>query len=167
MRERRLDCSVNYLPLSTNGLNHKLVGRIGDSALPGAGAFADSEVGGCGETGDGDIMLRCARDSIVSRNADGSKFRFSSCALVVEWMRGGMSPQAATTKIITRISKYFPSFIGGEHVCFPVFFVLIRFAKGIIAIDKAGQVGAAAYGWTMTYSLYNSSGLHVFSVPSQ
>ena len=76
--------------------------------------------------------------------------RFSSCALVVEWMRDGMSPQDATHKIIARIAKFFPNFIGG-----------------IIAIDKTGRVGAAAYGWTMTYSMYNSSGLFVFSVPSQ
>lgn len=119
--------------VSTNGLNHKIAGRIGDSALPGAGALADSDVGGCGETGDGDIMLR-----------------FSSCALVLEWMRDGMSPEAATKKIISRIAKYFPNFVGG-----------------IIAANKDGDVGAAAWGWTMTYSLVNSSGLFVFSVPSE
>jgi Asparaginase len=33
-------------------------GRVGDAAVPGAGAYADSEVGGCGATGDGDIHLR-------------------------------------------------------------------------------------------------------------
>jgi N4-(beta-N-acetylglucosaminyl)-L-asparaginase len=43
---------------STNGASFKLPGRVGDAAIPGAGAFADSEVGGCGETGDGDVMMR-------------------------------------------------------------------------------------------------------------
>ncbi len=71
--------------------------------------------------------------------------RFSSCALVVEWMRGGMSPEDATHKIIARIANFFPNFIGG-----------------IIAIDKAGRIGAAAYGWTMTYSVCNQTGLFVF-----
>jgi N4-(beta-N-acetylglucosaminyl)-L-asparaginase len=99
----------------------------------GAGAFSDSEVGGCGETGDGDIMLR-----------------FSPCALVVEWMRQGMSPKAATAKIIARIAKYFPNFVGG-----------------IIAINKDGEFGAAAYGWTMTYSVANATGVYVFSAHSQ
>ncbi len=36
---------------STNGLTFKIVGRVGDSPIPGAGAYADSDVGGCGETG--------------------------------------------------------------------------------------------------------------------
>lgn len=33
-------------------------GRVGDAAVPGAGAYADSTVGGCGATGDGDMHLR-------------------------------------------------------------------------------------------------------------
>lgn len=33
-------------------------GRVGDAAVPGAGAYADSEVGGCGATGDGDVHMR-------------------------------------------------------------------------------------------------------------
>lgn len=32
--------------------------RVGDTPIPGAGSYADSEAGGCGATGDGDIMLR-------------------------------------------------------------------------------------------------------------
>jgi N4-(beta-N-acetylglucosaminyl)-L-asparaginase len=119
--------------VSTNGLNHKIVGRVGDSALPGAGAMADSEVGACGETGDGDIMLR-----------------FSSCALVVEWMRLGMSPQDATNKIIARIARFFPSFVGG-----------------IFAVNKDGVVGASAYGWVMNYTIRNETGLYVLHVGQQ
>lgn len=117
--------------VSTNGLTHKIVGRVGDSPLPGAGAFADSDAGGCAETGDGDIMLR-----------------FSPCALVVEWMRGGMHPADATKKIITRIASFFPT----------------GFVGGIVAVDTKGRIGAAAYGWTMTYSIVNSTGLYVLSV---
>ena len=33
-------------------------GRVGDAAVPGGGAYADSEVGACGSTGDGDLHLR-------------------------------------------------------------------------------------------------------------
>jgi len=43
---------------STNGANHKIRGRIGDSPIPGAGAYADQEVGAAAGTGDGDIMMR-------------------------------------------------------------------------------------------------------------
>ena len=46
-------------------------GRSSDSALPGAGAFVDDEVGGAVATGDGDIMMR-----------------FSPAFLAVELMRG-------------------------------------------------------------------------------
>lgn len=32
--------------------------RVGDSPIPGAGAYADNEVGGAAATGDGDVMMR-------------------------------------------------------------------------------------------------------------
>lgn len=43
---------------STNGANHKIPGRIGDSPIAGAGAYADQDVGAAAGTGDGDIMMR-------------------------------------------------------------------------------------------------------------
>ncbi len=42
---------------STNGLTYKVPGRVGDSPIAGAGSWVDSAVGGCGATGDGDIMM--------------------------------------------------------------------------------------------------------------
>lgn len=32
--------------------------RVGDAAVPGAGAYVDSVVGGAAATGDGDVMMR-------------------------------------------------------------------------------------------------------------
>ena len=32
--------------------------RVGDSPIPGSGAFVDAAVGGAAATGDGDVMLR-------------------------------------------------------------------------------------------------------------
>lgn len=32
--------------------------RIGDSPIPGAGAYVDNDVGGAAATGDGDVMMR-------------------------------------------------------------------------------------------------------------
>lgn len=32
--------------------------RVGDGPIAGSSAYADSEVGACGATGDGDIMMR-------------------------------------------------------------------------------------------------------------
>lgn len=43
---------------STNGLTHKIPGRVGDSPIVGAGAYADSSAGAAASTGDGDLMMR-------------------------------------------------------------------------------------------------------------
>ncbi|OWF45127.1 N(4)-(Beta-N-acetylglucosaminyl)-L-asparaginase [Mizuhopecten yessoensis] len=43
---------------TTNGLNHKIPGRVGDSPIMGAGAYARNGVGGSASTGDGDVMMR-------------------------------------------------------------------------------------------------------------
>ena len=80
---------------STNGANHKVPGRVGDSAVPGAGSYALSGIGGCGCTGDGDTMMR-----------------FLPCYQVVESMRQGMSPKAAAEDAIARIRRYYPQFLG-------------------------------------------------------
>ena len=32
--------------------------RVGDAAVPGAGAYVDSSIGGAAATGDGDVMMR-------------------------------------------------------------------------------------------------------------
>ena len=40
--------------------------RVGDSPIAGAGAYADSSVGGAAATGDGDVMLRFV-DKITTR----------------------------------------------------------------------------------------------------
>ncbi|CAI5533215.1 unnamed protein product, partial [Closterium sp. Naga37s-1] len=43
---------------STNGLTFHIPGRVADAPIAGAGAYVDSRVGGCGATGDGDVMMR-------------------------------------------------------------------------------------------------------------
>uniref|UniRef100_R7WB00 beta-aspartyl-peptidase n=1 Tax=Aegilops tauschii TaxID=37682 RepID=R7WB00_AEGTA len=43
---------------STNGATFKIPGRVGDGPIPGSSAYGDDEVGACGATGDGDIMMR-------------------------------------------------------------------------------------------------------------
>lgn len=43
---------------STNGAKYKIPGRIGDSPIAGAGAYADTNVGAAAATGAGDIMMR-------------------------------------------------------------------------------------------------------------
>ncbi|XP_062855954.1 N(4)-(beta-N-acetylglucosaminyl)-L-asparaginase [Trichomycterus rosablanca] len=80
---------------STNGANHKVPGRVGDSPIAGAGAYADSLAGGAAATGDGDIMMR-----------------FLPSFLAVELMRSGMDPSTACKTAISRIKKHYPYFFG-------------------------------------------------------
>ncbi|XP_036419646.1 N(4)-(beta-N-acetylglucosaminyl)-L-asparaginase-like [Colossoma macropomum] len=80
---------------STNGATHKVPGRVGDCAVPGAGAYADSTAGGAAATGQGDIMMR-----------------FLPSYLAVELMRNGTDPFAACQKAIDKIRGHHPKFSG-------------------------------------------------------
>uniref|UniRef100_A0A8C0MW39 N(4)-(Beta-N-acetylglucosaminyl)-L-asparaginase n=1 Tax=Canis lupus familiaris TaxID=9615 RepID=A0A8C0MW39_CANLF len=80
---------------STNGLKFKIHGRVGDSPVPGAGAYADDTAGAAAATGDGDILMR-----------------FLPSYQAVEYMRQGEDPTVACQKVISRIQKYFPNFFG-------------------------------------------------------
>ncbi|KAG5936957.1 hypothetical protein E4U53_000114 [Claviceps sorghi] len=76
---------------TTNGLAHKIPGRVGDGPIPGSGAYVDSLVGGCGATGDGDILMR-----------------FLPCYQAVESMRRGMPPRRAAEDALSRILARYP-----------------------------------------------------------
>lgn len=81
---------------STNGASHKIPGRVGDSPIPGAGAYADNEVGAAVATGDGDVMMR-----------------FLPSLLSVEFLRQNFTPNEAAVKSMQRILKFYPDFSGG------------------------------------------------------
>merc|ERR1712008_401216 len=72
---------------STNGLKHKIPGRVGDSPIPGAGAYVDNTAGGAASTGDGDVMLR-----------------FLPSYQAVESMRQGHPPAEAARIALQRLS---------------------------------------------------------------
>ncbi|XP_012507101.1 PREDICTED: N(4)-(beta-N-acetylglucosaminyl)-L-asparaginase isoform X1 [Propithecus coquereli] len=80
---------------STNGLKFKIPGRIGDSPVPGSGAYADDAAGAAAATGDGDVLMR-----------------FLPSYQAVEYMRTGEDPTIACQKVISRIQKYYPKFFG-------------------------------------------------------
>lgn len=81
---------------STNGANHKVAGRIGDSPIPGAGCYVNSNIGGAAATGDGDVMMR-----------------FLPSFYAVNLMEAGFTPKNACQKALDQITKIFPSFSGG------------------------------------------------------
>jgi N4-(beta-N-acetylglucosaminyl)-L-asparaginase len=71
---------------STSGKGFKIKGRVGDVAVPGAGAYVDNDVGGVAATGDGDIMMR-----------------FAPSIFALELMRQGASPVEACSRSLARI----------------------------------------------------------------
>ncbi|CAM1320412.1 AGA (predicted) [Pycnogonum litorale] len=85
---------------STNGLNHKIAGRVGDSPIPGAGAYADMEKGGAAVcTGNGDYMMR-----------------FLPSFHAVQLLSQGESAQSAANKSIEPIIKRHPNLWGAVVV---------------------------------------------------
>jgi N4-(beta-N-acetylglucosaminyl)-L-asparaginase len=73
---------------STSGLAFKLVGRVGDSPVIGAGLYVDNEIGSCGATGRGEASL----DHLASFAA-------------VELMRSGLSPLEAGLEVLRRVER--------------------------------------------------------------
>ncbi|KAJ1438174.1 asparaginase-domain-containing protein [Ochromonadaceae sp. CCMP2298] len=80
---------------STNGADHKIAGRVGDSPITGAGCYVDSDIGGAAATGDGDIMMRFLP-------------AFHAVSLMAV-----LGPEAACRAALARIAAVFPSFQGG------------------------------------------------------
>jgi len=95
---------------SSNGYIGKIPGRVGDVPLAGAGVWVDQTVGGCGCTGQGDITQR-----------------FSPCAIAIENMRRGASPQDSVNDALTRIYLKWPGI-----------------AAAIVVMDPNGQIGMAS-----------------------
>jgi N4-(beta-N-acetylglucosaminyl)-L-asparaginase len=127
---------------STNGAINKIPGRVGDGAIAGGGSYADSEVGGCGATGDGDTHIR-----------------FLPCYQVVENMRNGMGPKEAAEEAMYRIIRKLEKIQGrgkeageeGGNVG------KIDYRGAVIALSKDGSHGAASYGWNFSYSYRNEA----------
>ena len=78
--------------VTTSGMAFKIHGRVGDSAIIGAGIFVDNEVGAATSTGVGEENMRIC-----------------GTHLVVEFMRQGDSPEMACRKAIERVMH------GGEQ----------------------------------------------------
>lgn len=77
-----------------NGQMFQIPGRVGDSPIPGAGAYANN-FGGAAATGDGDVMMR-----------------FLPSFYTVLQMELGTKPSKATHKAIQRILDVYPKFSG-------------------------------------------------------
>jgi len=113
---------------STSGLAYKMHGRVGDSAIIGAGLYVDNKVGAATATGHGEEVVRIA----------GSH-------LVVELMRQGKKPEAACRTAVERIMKLRKEKIMDIQV-------------GFIAMNKKGEYGAYCLRSGFKYAVYDSKG---------
>ena len=106
---------------TTSGLFFKIPGRVGDSPLIGAGLFVDNEVGAAGSTGRGESVIQIAGGHTV-----------------VEFMRAGMSPEAACLAALERMvqATRVPYLLDNKgRPSFDVKFY---------AVNKNGETGSAA-----------------------
>lgn len=119
---------------STSGMAYKMNGRVGDSPIIGAGLFVDNEVGSATATGVGELVLK-------------------TCAtfLTVEFMRSGMSPQAACEAAAKRI-------IAKCKVA--------DIQVGLIAMNKKGEIGAYSIQSGFVYTVTDQNGTRTKQVES-
>ena len=71
---------------TTSGMSWKIPGRVGDSPIIGAGQYCDNAVGAAGSTGRGEANIKVC-----------------GAFLAVEFMRNGMTPEAALMKVMERV----------------------------------------------------------------
>ncbi len=74
---------------TTSGMAWKVPGRVGDSPVIGAGEYTDNTVGAAGSTGRGE-----------------SNIMVCGSFLAVEYMRQGLSPEAALMKVCERVIEH-------------------------------------------------------------
>ncbi|WP_431215546.1 isoaspartyl peptidase/L-asparaginase family protein [Puia sp. P3] len=112
---------------TTSGMGFKMRGRLGDSPIIGAGLFVDNEVGAVTATGQGEDVIRiCGSHSVV------------------EYMRQGLSPEAACKAAVEKIARIKKEKAKEIQVAF-------------IAINKKGEVGAYALQKGFSYAIRNNS----------
>ena len=92
---------------TTSGLAWKLPGRVGDSALIGAGCFTDQDVGSAGAVGRGEENIRTV-----------------GAHTIVENMRHGMSPLEAGMDALKRIARNFNNDMNKLRFVDMFFFIL-------------------------------------------
>jgi N4-(beta-N-acetylglucosaminyl)-L-asparaginase len=104
---------------TTSGLSWKLPGRVGDSAVVGAGDYCDNTVGAAGSTGRGEANIKICGGF-----------------LIVEMMRQGMAPQQACLKALERaIAMTEPRLLDANG--------RPRYGMQFYAVAKDGSYGSA------------------------
>ncbi len=121
--------------VTTSGMAFKMHGRVGDSAVIGAGLFVDNEVGAATSSGVGEEVIRCCGTHTV-----------------VEFMRRGYSPELACKKTVERIIKN----NGAKAKTLQV---------GFVAVNKKGAYGAYAIQEGFVYAVKTNKVDGVYKSP--
>jgi N4-(beta-N-acetylglucosaminyl)-L-asparaginase len=118
---------------TTSGLSWKIPGRVGDSPIIGAGQYCDNEVGAAGSTGRGEANIKVC-----------------GAFLAVEFMRQGMSPEAALMKVIERVVAMTESrlLVNGKPT----------FQLQFYAVNKKGEYAGACCYEGGTYAVCDAKG---------
>jgi isoaspartyl peptidase/L-asparaginase-like protein (Ntn-hydrolase superfamily) len=119
---------------TTSGAAYKLHGRVGDSPIIGAALFVDNEVGAACTTGLGEAVMK----SLTS-------------FLVVELMRQGNSPAAASRLAIERIMAKNPP---REYL-----------QVGCLALSRHGEIGAYSIQPGFNYAVHDGSENNLVEAP--
>lgn len=118
---------------STSGLGYKEVGRVGDSPILGSGLYVDNEIGGAAATGLGEEIMK-----------------FCLSFLVVEFMRGGMTPDEACRSAIGRMLAKKPEY---RNV-----------AAAVCALDSQGRHGGYSTTPGFSYAFWSPDELSLYPV---
>jgi N4-(beta-N-acetylglucosaminyl)-L-asparaginase len=124
---------------STSGQSWKIPGRVGDSAIVGAGQYCDNTVGAAGSTGRGEANIKVC----------GAFF-------VVEQMRNGASPEQACLSCMQRVVAMTERRLLDERG-------RPRFDLQYYAVHKDGRYGSATLYEGGQFAVADASGARVES----
>lgn len=120
---------------TTSGLAFKIPGRVGDSAVIGAGLYVDNQVGSCGSTGRGEENIR----------------NCSSFA-VVEQLRAGLAPAKAGMEIMHRLVDHVtePHLLGNDG--------RPNFGLKFYVLSKSGEYAGVSLWGPTKFAVTTSAG---------
>ena len=132
---------------TTSGLSWKIPGRVGDSAIIGAGQYCDNDIGAAGSTGRGE-----------------SNIKVCGGLLTVEHMRRGMKPTDACLETLRRVvATSEPRLLDPRG--------RPKFGLNFYAVNKRGEFGSASL-YPSRYAVHDGSEArirdtaHLFENPS-
>jgi N4-(beta-N-acetylglucosaminyl)-L-asparaginase len=126
---------------TTSGMAYKVPGRVGDSPIIGAGQYCDQTAGAAGSTGRGEANIKACGGF-----------------LTVEFMRQGLSPEAACLKALERIVAMTESRLLNERG-------RPRFDLNMYALARDGRYGSASIYEGGTFAVADEKGARVEQAP--